>query len=203
MPTTVPYVDVNTFKAEYTIRNTVEDDRIERCLAAASAAINKACDRTFYAVSATGADEERYYTPATPRTVWIDDLLELHEFATDLSGTGTFTTIWEEPRDVVLLPLNAAAKGRPFERVRVTQLARYLLPGRERSVRVTGVFGWLAVPDEVISATLLLARRLFLRKDAPWGVATFGTEVALRLLRSDPDVSVLLDDLTRDTIVYG
>lgn len=199
---TTPYLELETYKELAGIKVDVDDARTTLALEAATEAISKACDRTFYPVSETGADEERFYTARRPLTLEIDDVIEVHEFATDLSGTGTFESIWEQDRDFYLEPLNAAVKGRPFERIKVRPNARFLLSSFPRTARVTGVFGWPEMPSAVKQATLILTTRLRLRKDTPYGIASFGTEIAMRLLKTDPDLAALLEDLTRDTVLY-
>lgn len=200
---TVPYVELDQFKDELGIKVAVDDDRITRALATASEVLNKICDRDFH-VLPTGSDEERYFSPDRPRTLTIDDLVEIHEFAIDRQGNDFATpTLWLENRDYVLKPENAARKGRPFERVKVMPYGRYLLPDMPRSVRISGVYGWPAVPDAITQATMLLANRLRVRKDAPFGIASFGTDVAMRVLRSDPDIELAVLDLVRDSIVYA
>jgi hypothetical protein len=49
------------------------------------------------------------------------------------------------------------------------------------------------VPDEVHTATIILATKFFKRKDAPFGVAGFSDLGAVRIIQSDPDVKMLLD----------
>ena len=59
-------------------------------------------------------------------------------------------------------------------------------------VRVTARWGWPVVPRDVSMATLLLANRLYLRKDSPEGVAGSSEWGAVRLSRWDPDVEALI-----------
>lgn len=48
------------------------------------------------------------------------------------------------------------------------------------------------VPEDVKHGALLLTARLYARKGSPQGVATFGELGASTILRSDPDVQLLL-----------
>lgn len=198
-----PYVDLDVLKSVLNIKTPDRVPRLEAAAAAATDAINSACDRDFHRPAETAADEERYYTPDRPRTLQIDDVLEIHELATDQTGIGQFTIVWEQNRDFTLEPLNAPLKGRPFERVKVHPLTRFLLIPRPRSVRITGVFGWPEVPPSVVTMCTILATKLYKRPDAPFGIASFGAEVAMQVLRTDPDYMLLLGDYLRDPIVYG
>jgi hypothetical protein len=61
------------------------------------------------------------------------------------------------------------------------------------AVRVTARWGWSAVPTAVKQATILLASRGFKRYDSALGVAGFGDLGAIRVSRTDPDVTALLE----------
>lgn len=173
------------------------DSDISLALSAASRAVEGVCDRRFWA-DAT-ANVVRYYSPESAHRLAIDDLVTLTEVAVDSSRTGQFDELWTVNSDFVLKPLNAVADGEPYTTIEVLTLrtSRYF-PCEERTVRVTGKFGWAAVPDEVKLATGILASRLLKRsREVPFGVA-FGVEgAALRLAREDPDVMNLLSDLVR------
>lgn len=168
------------------------DSDIALALTAASRAVDHVCDRRFWA-DAT-ATVVRYYSPESSHRLAIDDLVTLTEFAVDASRSGSFDEVWTVNTDFVLEPLNAAADGWPWTTVEVLTLrtSRYL-PCERRAVRVTGKFGWAAVPDAVKQATSICASRLMKRsREVPFGVA-FGVEgAALRLAREDPDVMSLL-----------
>lgn len=65
-------------------------------------------------------------------------------------------------------------------------------------LKITGTWGWATVPDAVNEACILLAERLFRRKDAPFGVAgqgEVGNSVALRAV--DPDIELMLSGYKR------
>ena len=64
----------------------------------------------------------------------------------------------------------------------------------EASVRVTGVFATTAAaPPDIKQATLILAARLYQRRNAPLGLTAGGVETAaMHLARVDPDVHTLL-----------
>jgi hypothetical protein len=67
----------------------------------------------------------------------------------------------------------------------------------EATVKVTGTFGWPALPIDIKQACILLAMRQFKRYDSPLGVAGFGDMGALRVGRTDPDVEALLSPYKR------
>jgi hypothetical protein len=65
-------------------------------------------------------------------------------------------------------------------------------------VKVTGKFGWQAVPSKVKTACLIQAERLFKRKDAPFGVIGSAEMGQLQVIpKLDPDFYILLEDYVR------
>ena len=65
-----------------------------------------------------------------------------------------------------------------------------------------GTFGWSAVPDAVHEATLLVAARLFKRKDAPLGIQVGKPEFGnLSIPANDPDVTRLLAPYRRFALI--
>lgn len=169
------------------------DPDLQRALTAASRAIDGVTKRRFY--QDTDANQVRYYSPRSPGRVAIDDLAELTEVATG-TGDNQFGTVLTENTDFVLGPLNADADDRPWTRIETVTAS---LPCGRRTVRVTGRFGWQAVPDDVKQATLIIATKLVRRtRDAPFGIAGLGIDgAAVRISRSDPDVLMLLGQFTR------
>jgi hypothetical protein len=166
-------------------------------LSAASRGIEEACGRRFWVDS--DATNVRYYTPSEPRYLPVDDLVTCGTFQTDEDGDGTFETTWTVNTDYVLEPLNAAADGKPYEEIRVHPAGSLRFPCWPRSVAVTGKFGWPAVPAQVHEATTIVATKLLKRaREAPFGVVGLGIDnVAVRIARTDPDVTWLLEPLER------
>jgi hypothetical protein len=91
--------------------------------------------------------------------------------------------------------------------VRATGLGRWFpvaaCTGRLARVQVTGTWGWPAVPVDVKQACLLLAARLFIRKESPQGVAGFGEFGAIRVRSADPDVVALLEPYRRNAVLVA
>jgi hypothetical protein len=62
------------------------------------------------------------------------------------------------------------------------------------SVKITGVWGWSAVPSPVKQATIIQASRIFKRLDSPLGVLSSPDLGFIRVgTRLDPDVQMLLN----------
>ena len=174
------------------------DEDARQAISAASRGIDEYCGRRFY--SDADASSIRYYTPVEPQYLEIDDLVTCGTVATDSDGDGVFETTWTVNTNYILEPLNAAADGKPYERLRVAPYGGYFWPYRgRRSVAVTGMFGWSSVPPTVKEATTIMATRLLKRaREAPFGVVGLGLDnVAVRISQVDPDVAFLLDPFVR------
>jgi hypothetical protein len=193
------YVTLAEAKETRELRGTnYADYDLEAALDAASRAIDRICGRRFW-LDADSA-QVRYYTPRSPSQLYIDDLAVLTTLQVDRDGDGTFEEDWAVNADFVLDPLNAAADGEPYTLARAHPFGEFggfpeWLP---RSVKVTGQFGWPAVPAQINTATSILASRLLeRRRSAPLGIVAVGVDAAIRLGRTDPDVLGLVDDLKR------
>lgn len=168
-----------------------------RAITSASRAIDEYCGRRFWTTA--GTYTQRFYSPLDSYCVQIDDLVTLGTVQIDVDGDGTCETTLTQNTDFLLEPYNAAADSKPYEELRRHPLSGQLLPCWPRSVSVTGQFGWPDVPEQVKSATTMIAIKLFMRmRQAPFGVVGIGIDnTAVRISRSDPDLALLLDPLVR------
>jgi len=193
------YVTATALKVTLALAGTTfADDDIGLAVESASRDVDAICGRRFY----TDADaaQVRYYTPISPAVVHTDDIVTLTSLEVDRGGDGTFDETWTEDTDFTLEPLNAGADGWPRWIVRVHPRGSYTFPRLPRSVKVTGKFGWAAVPPAVEQATGLLASRLLTRaRMAPLGIVQIGVDGgAGRVPRVDPDVTALLAPFIRN-----
>lgn len=194
------YVTDTELKSYVRIGDDQDDAEIAIAITAASRAIDRACGRQFGKVDTAVV---RYYTPyyhgvLLRNVVDIDDLYSITglEVDIDAAGDSSYGTALDAftPR-----PLNAAADGRPWTQIAVGPNATVSMPLVTDCVRVSGLFGWTAVPGAVKQACLLQASRFFSRRNSPFGVAGSpenGSELRL-LAKVDPDVEVALMDYKR------
>lgn len=152
-----------------------EEAAMLACLEAASRAVDGYCRRTFGASGSVA----RYYTPTDSLRLRVHDLVSVSAIATDEDGD----LAWERPwasSDYLLYPTDAASTAgeavRPFTEVRVslaTGSNKYTFPvGYERSVKITGVWGWPSIPPVIRDVVLLEALRTYAQFQAPTGVVT-------------------------------
>lgn len=194
MAITDGYTTLQEVKDILRITDAVEDTLIERCIESASRHIERYCERTFTAGSAT-----RVYAPNDSYITEIDDLISVTSIKTSSSADGVFDTTWTSS-DYQLEPLNGIAGGvyTPYTHIRAVgdylfPVVSFPNPYGEATVQVEGLFGWgTAVPTDVRQACNLLAIREFKRYDSPLGVAGFGEIGVVRVSRTDPDIESLL-----------
>jgi len=173
------YATLDEVKADLRLTTTVDDERIERAIEAASRQIDNTTRRKFGAV----ATEARTFS-ADGDTVWIDEAenITLVEESNDQTTWVTVTDGWvTNPRGPVRkLERTSGADWRTF-------------------VRVTADFDGGAIPNEANQACRIQAVRLFKRPDTPEGVLV-GDFGAARLGRVDPDVLALIRPLARKVV---
>lgn len=187
------YITSAELKSFVGIDGTADDAQVAVAVTAASRAIDTHTHRQFGAVAAA---EERFYTAKWDRRLWrwvveVDDFMTTTNMVVSVDA-GTITAFTKEP-------VNAAAKGRPWEQL-VIDTDSSIVPTTERhGVSVTAIWGWSAVPSAVKQATYLQASRFLARRDSPFGIAgspELGSELRL-LARVDPDVAVSLTSYVR------
>jgi hypothetical protein len=207
MALTNAYATVAQVKASLRITDSVDDTLIENAIAAASRLIDGYCSRVFYNMGSSA----RFYAASDPYFCPIDDCISVTEVATALTSNGNYDTVWANPTtnqnngDYQLEPLNAAypTDGIIAPTTGIRALWRYLFPtiGGNALVRVTGTWGWSAVPDPVTQACVIQSARIYKRNDSPTGVMGFGDMGIVRVgTQLDPDVRQLLESYRRINI---
>lgn len=165
--------------------DTTDDDFIALWITTASRNVDDFCGRQFGSVA---AETRTYRTGAydAVERAWeltIDDVFDVADLVVERGGSAvTSYEVW---------PLNAAQKGRPYERLLVSACGRY---------DVTAPWGWPAVPAAVKEGMLLQAARLEARRGSPFGIAgspSEGTDQRLLTAVLDPDFRTSLRPLRR------
>lgn len=178
-----------------------ETELLEIAIGAASRWIDSETGTHFYPLE----NETRYYTAEYPDLLDIDDLLELDSLKTSTSGNGIFDRTWTSDR-YRLLPFNAAVKGQPYRRIMATYWSLWfpLWPG---AVEVTGTFGYSEEPPASIKqACLLIAHRLFKRRESIFGIGSLpaagaGVTIVQAQIQKDADIMLLLSSVKSKVIV--
>jgi hypothetical protein len=181
----VDYIDPSALKKTLSLDgSTYADDDIDLAVNAASRWVESYCARRFW------LDDEpvqRLYSCGPTGSAPIDDLAEV------VSVEQSNGVDYQPLTSYQLMPLNAAADLEPY----------MMITGVSGIIRITGRFGWPALPRSIEQATGLLAARLIKRsREAPFGVAGFSLEGgAVRIAPIDPDVAALLNPYSARVLV--
>lgn len=107
------------------------------------------------------------------RVLNIDDLASAPtEIAVDQNRSDDFTSLVLTSSDYELLPRNAALgpEAKPYTQVELTAWGAVYAWPRDARVRITGVWGWPAVPEAIKRATVELTA--ILRTESPRATRT-------------------------------
>jgi hypothetical protein len=190
MATSTRYAATADFKQWLGIADSVDDALLATVLDQASRDIDNYCGRVFNQSTAATA---RYYTAPRSDELLIADCVSLSAVATDADGDRTYEDTWTAT-DYDLLPENAAADSEPYTTIAVAPGGDYSFPvGVRKGVKLTGVWGWPAVPGAVKQACLLRAAWIFNRRGTPLGLAGSADIGMVRVGRWDPDFEKMLE----------
>ena len=186
------YADLADLKLALQINDDARNSLLNNALNAASRSIDDHCGRRFYLDADTS---QRVYRPdnrVAGEVFLVDDI------ATEtglLVEVGNASDGWVSVTPSDYDPENAVARGEPITGL---VLEDGLCFGSRDRVRVTAKWGFPAVPAQVVQAALILAARLYRRKDTSEGVLGSAEWGTVRLSRTDPDVAELVSRYVLD-----
>ena len=186
------YATLADVKAALRITDTIDDSLLETAVESASRLVDGYAGRNFYSAGSA----VRYFTPEDRIVCEIDDLISLTSLEVSADLDGVFDQTWAST-DYQLEPLNGKVDGLtgwPATRIRAVGAYIFGTNIGEASVKVTGTWGWSAVPTAVKQATVIQASRIFKRLDSPLGVLSSPDLGYIRVgTRLDPDVQQLVE----------
>lgn len=197
MALTNAYTTLNAVKAALRISDAVDDTLIEMSIDAASRAIDGYCQRQFF----NAGTAIRYFAAQDELVCQVDDLAGTAITLQTSSDTLNDYDITWQPTDYQLEPLNGVQAGQTWPYTRIRARDNYLFPVENELalVKVTGVWGWPAIPKAIEFACILQSQRFFKRFDSPTGVLGFGDMGAIRVARNlDPDIAQSIDQYRKD-----
>ena len=186
-----------------------DDDKVNMNLAidAISRLVDEHYNTTFYSRT-----ETRYFTAQFDDLLYVDDLISVATLKTDDDYDGTYEVTWSSS-DYWLEPRNARAKvneadKKPYRQIRINSNGDYAFPTTEYAVEIVGEWGYTdgidgsdeptQVPPFVKNAVLLMANRVYSRKDAIFGVAgtpQLGVMTVRAKIQEDTDIQKLLSGI--------
>lgn len=198
MAITNGYATLAELKAYLKIDDSMEDTLLENIVEAASRSIDRIANRRFYLDSSATA---RQYRPADLLRVFTDDFGSTSGLVvkTDPNDAGVYATTLTLNTDYIVEPVNAAAKGRPWNYITIVSGESYSLPVNYRpQVEVTARWGWPSVPDDINQATLILSADLYKRKDSIGGVLGLSELGAIRMSPLGRDITAMVRAYKRE-----
>jgi hypothetical protein len=192
------YATLAELKGYLKIEDSMEDSLLEHIVEAASRSIDRIANRRFYLDSSASA---RTYRPADLLRVFTDDFGSTSGLIvkTDPNDAGTYTTTLTLNTDYIVEPVNAAAKGRPWNYITIVSGESFSLPVNYRpQVEVTARWGWPTVPDDINQATLILSADLYKRKDSIGGVLGLSELGAIRMSPLGRDITAMVRAYKRE-----
>lgn len=192
------YCTVSDVKAGTNVTDSSLDSEISAIIDDVSRAIDDRTASRFY------PDDSPVARDFLPDNTGRCDIFPLSTF-TSLTTKLDPTDTWTLGTDFYLMPENAAADGAPWTAIR--SIARPFLFSKaeipqgwaalDGRITVTGIWGWATCPGPVHRAAVLMARRIFARRNVPLGVDAGSIESGpMRVPRFDPDVEALLGPYT-------
>lgn len=176
-----------------------DTELLDDVVTSVSRLIDQACQRHFWQ---TSAGTIRYFESPATMTLQLGafcDLVTATEVKVDRDGDGTYEETISSS-DYALGPFNpsAAPEQRPYTELTLLNSVLFPVPGgsagtgRVALTRITGTWGWPAVPAPIKQACRLQVARVVKRQESPLGVAGFGEFGVVRVSRLDPDIDSML-----------
>lgn len=189
MALTNSYATLQQLKSAIGIADGFDDSALEMALEAASRQIDSYTERYFY----NAGTATKIFAPIDNWVCPTEDFTTLTQVQTSEDGD-TWDTTWAAD-DWQAEPLNGRAGGLVTSYTQIRAVEDYLFPYRngEATVRLTGTWGWSAVPIAITQATIILASRIFKRLDSPLGIISNELGSMRIGFRLDPDVQHLIE----------
>lgn len=190
------YATLAELKTHLRVTNNADDTELQSKLTAASRRVDKDTGRP-HGYGLDNSTSQRIYTPQHESLLLVDDIATATALVVEVGRNTSWTTI--DSNSYNLLPENAVTDGRAIEVIELVY-GSWPINTPMQQVRVTATWGWPSVPDDIKAATLLVAARLFRRKDSPEGTRGSTELGQLYVSRYDPDYDWLIGAYIRDTM---
>ena len=189
MALTNAYASLIQLKSAIGIADGIDDPMLEMAIESASRQIDSYTERYFY----NAGTAVKLFSPLDNYVCPTEDFITLTKVETSEDGE-SWDTEWAAT-DWQAEPLNGRSGGLVTSYTQIRAIDSYLFPYRngEATARLTGTWGWSAVPIAITQATIILASRIFKRLDSPLGIISNELGSMRVGFRLDPDVQHLID----------
>ena len=189
MAITNGYATLIQLKSAIGIADGIDDPMLEMAIESASRQIDSYTERYFY----NAGTAVKLFSPLDNYVCPTEDFITLTKVETSEDGE-SWDTEWAAT-DWQAEPLNGRSGGLVTSYTQIRAIDSYLFPYRngEATARLTGTWGWSAVPIAITQATIILASRILKRLDSPLGIISNELGSMRVGFRLDPDVQHLID----------
>jgi hypothetical protein len=191
------YATMDALREYLDLPGETSDNLLSDLLIRASALIDERCGRRFYRSPQVSGTEIRTYDSSSlwrSGTTLVEDIVSLTTLELATSTGGSYTVL--AGTDSYLYPAQPDA-GWPYTELRLSNVGAYQRwYSGFRVIRLTGAFGWPAVPALVELATLDLAREFYWQGRG-------GRQVGLEFGRFPPTLDEVVRAYGRTPWVYG
>ena len=202
------YRSVSELKAWIGLSGSGQDTNLGYALNAATAAIDAYAGRQF---DIDGTVVTRLYDCEYMDYAEVDDIATSTGLVVKtLNADGTVNETLTLNTDYYLAPYNAdkVEPVMPFTKIimAIEKSGKVLPTEHRQGLSVTAKFGFSAVPDAIVQATLIQASRYFQRKNSPMGFSgnpETGQPSVVFLSQLDPDVKNLVKTFKKTTITLA
>jgi hypothetical protein len=188
-----PYATAEEYRARVEKAATGEDTEIDAQLEGVSRFIEREAGRVF---NQSDPDTVRYFDGNGGVHVYVDDVVTLTALEVDIDASGSWETAVASA-SLLLKPYHASEIGQPYTCIELapwqTTISRF--PARPKAIKVTGVWGWPAVPGGIKEGVIGITRQL---RDLHKAGFTATLESVDMLVRQSPQASFLLRDILRE-----
>lgn len=192
MAITNGYASLAELKTLLGFAGTAHDADLERAIESASRQLDDWTGRRFYA---DGSATANYYTAEYADTLLVDDISTTTALVVKTTTTaGTWGQTWTINDWTGSYGFTVEPEDAPYQRLHALSGS---WPDGYRAVEVTATWGYAAVPTQIKQACLLLAVRLYKRKDAPFGVLENPVTGSSELPMITPDIKHLIQKYKR------
>jgi len=186
--------------------DTSDDDQFLLAVQSATRGIDQYTGRYFW----QGPDT-RVFSTLDIETCKVDDLVSITTMSTDSTGLRVYDQLWA-PADYNLEPVNAptpSPEAQPYTLIRALAGGggRYWFPwiyplSNPDRVKITGMFGWPAVPYLVKQVALQASEDIYKLKDAPFGVLG-SADMGIMRITANPQMTEMLWSYVRGRTKVG
>lgn len=176
MPSLVSQADFDAYIRTDASIGTVDAAHRASALAAAEMAVKLHCNRQFDVVAADATPTERTFAPSGSSVLEIDDAIAVT--LVEVDGV----TLSASQYQLDPSPISRTGEARPYEEIRLLYGEWVIYAPGQRTVTVTGRYGWAAVPASVVEAVKILGKDLLQQRSTAGNlvsVGDFGGRVAM------------------------